>query len=46
MVLEKKEKKQAKEEVQVSKESEYLELAQRIKAEFENYKRRNSFTEF
>lgn len=26
----------------VSKESEYLELAQRIKAEFENYKRRNA----
>ncbi len=25
-----------------SKESEYLELAQRIKAEFENYKRRNA----
>lgn len=26
----------------VSKEAEYLELAQRIKAEFENYKRRNA----
>ena len=40
--MEKKEKKQEKEEFQVSKEAEYLELAQRIKAEFENYKRRNA----
>ena len=29
-------------EVVVSKEAEYLELAQRLKAEFENYKRRNA----
>ena len=39
-------KKQKKEDVEpevtVSKESEYLELAQRIKAEFENYKKRNA----
>ena len=41
IVLEKKEKKQVK-EMPVSKEAEYLELAQRIKAEFENYKRRNA----
>lgn len=34
------EKKQAEEKV--SKESEYLELAQRITAEFENYKKRNA----
>lgn len=32
----------AQEETVVSKESEYLELAQRIKAEFENYKKRNA----
>ncbi|MGN0961093.1 MAG: nucleotide exchange factor GrpE [Christensenellales bacterium] len=30
------------EETIVSKEAEYLELAQRIKAEFENYKKRNA----
>ena len=30
------------EETTGSKELEYLELAQRIKAEFENYKRRNA----
>ena len=30
------------EETPVSKEQEYLELAQRIKAEFENYKKRNA----
>ena len=29
-------------ETPVSKEAEYLELAQRIKAEFDNYKKRNS----
>jgi len=44
---EKKEKKKAdimEEQVEevVSKETEYLELAQRIKAEFENYKKRNA----
>ena len=32
----------AKEEKRENKEAEYLELAQRIKAEFENYKRRNA----
>lgn len=38
-------KKKTQEEVVepvISKEAEYLELAQRIKAEFENYKRRNA----
>ena len=30
------------EDVPVSKEAEYLELAQRLKAEFENYKKRNA----
>ena len=30
------------EETPVSKEAEYLELAQRLKAEFENYKKRNA----
>lgn len=46
--MDKKEKKTVKTEEtpevieEVSKEQEYLELAQRIKAEFENYKRRNS----
>ena len=30
------------EETTVSKEAEYLELAQRLKAEFENYKKRNA----
>ena len=39
---EKKKKEEVVEENSVSKESEYLELAQRIKAEFENYKKRNA----
>ena len=30
------------EETTISKEAEYLEIAQRIKAEFENYKKRNA----
>ena len=30
------------EETTISKEAEYLELAQRLKAEFENYKKRNA----
>lgn len=30
------------ENVEISKENEYLELAQRIKAEFDNYKKRNA----
>ena len=37
-----KDKKEQVENVQISKEAEYLELAQRIKAEFENYKKRNA----
>ena len=36
------EKQEGLNEETVSKEAEYLELAQRIKAEFENYKRRNA----
>ena len=37
-----KDKKEQVENVHISKEAEYLELAQRIKAEFENYKKRNA----
>ena len=37
-----KDKKEQVENVQISKEAEYLELAQRIKAEFENYKKRTA----
>jgi len=42
--LEKKKDKEVKQEKEtiVSKEAEYLDMAQRIKAEFENYKRRNA----
>ncbi|MBE5738302.1 MAG: nucleotide exchange factor GrpE [Clostridiales bacterium] len=44
IVLEKKKDKEVKQEKEtiVSKEAEYLDMAQRIKAEFENYKRRNA----
>ena len=46
-MAEKKEKNKTTEEMQqdepvVSREAEYLEIAQRIKAEFENYKKRNA----
>ena len=37
-----KDKKEQVDNIQMSKEAEYLELAQRIKAEFENYKKRNA----
>lgn len=42
--MEKKKDKEVKQEKEtiVSKEAEYLDMAQRIKAEFENYKRRNA----
>ena len=42
--MERKKEKEVKQEKEtiVSKEAEYLEMAQRIKAEFENYKRRNA----